>query len=102
MHEVPEDQNAQSTDSNSAQPSDSDSHSPDADSNRRLPVFVSAVAFFVSYVLSAGPAVFITRRFEQPFVTTIIECLYAPLIVIVKLRVPLVSPAIQAYVELFR
>ena len=77
-------------------------HPSDSESKHKLPVTLSVLAFFVSYVLSAGPAVFITRRFDQQSVTTIVECLYAPIILIVRLNIPVISPAIQAYVRLFR
>ena len=60
------------------------------------------LAFFAGYFLSAGPAVFITRRINLPALTSIVEGLYFPLVLIVKLDIPLVSPLIQAWVRLFR
>lgn len=69
---------------------------------RRLGCLYSCLAFFVSYVITAGPAVFITRRFDQPMFSKIVEFLYAPLIVITKLNVPIVSPVIKAWVQLFQ
>lgn len=69
---------------------------------RRLGCLYSSFAFFVSYVITAGPAVFITRRFDQPMFSRIVEFLYAPLILIIKMDVPIVSPVIKVWVQLFR
>lgn len=69
---------------------------------RRLSVLLSALAFFVSYVLSAGPAVFMVKRFDLPMIGTIVKVLYAPLVLLVKLRIPLISSLIEAWVGLFR
>lgn len=67
-----------------------------------LQVLYGAAAFFFGYVITAGPAVFIARRFDQPMFDRIVQVLYAPLILLVKARVPLVSPVIEAWVGLFR
>ncbi len=69
---------------------------------RRFTWFFSAAAFFVSYVLTAGPAVFIAEKFDQPMVGAIMEVIYAPLIIIIKLRVPVLAPIIKGYVGLFQ
>lgn len=69
---------------------------------RRLGCLYCSLAFFASYVITAGPAVFITRRFDQPMFSRIVEFLYAPLILITKMNVPIVSPVIKAWVQLFR
>lgn len=69
---------------------------------RRLSIFFSGIAFFFSYVLTAGPAVFLVDRFDLPMVRTIVKVLYAPLVLIVKLKVPVIAPAIEAWVGLFR
>lgn len=42
------------------------------------------------------------RRFDQPMFDRIVRVLYAPLILLVEARVPLVSPLIEAWVRLFR
>ncbi|MCR9202349.1 MAG: hypothetical protein NXI04_27220 [Planctomycetaceae bacterium] len=68
---------------------------------KRQAVFCSA-AFFVSYVITAGPAVFMARRFDQPMFDRIVKVLYAPLILLVKADVPVISPLIEAWVKLFR
>ena len=69
---------------------------------RRLSIFFSGMAFFFSYVLTAGPAVFLVDRFDLPMVRTIVRVLYAPLVLILKLKVPVIGPAIEAWVDLFR
>ena len=69
---------------------------------RRLGVLFSVLAFFIGYVLTAGPAVFLVKTFDTPMIGTIVKVLYAPLVLIVKLRIPLLAPAIEAWVELFR
>ena len=67
-----------------------------------LQIIYCSAAFFVSYVITAGPAVFMARRFDQPMFDRIVRVLYAPLILLVEARVPLVSPLIEAWVRLFR
>lgn len=69
---------------------------------RLLGGFLSFCAFFTAYVLTAGPAAFLARRFDQPIIENLIRILYAPLIAIVKMRVPVVSALINWYVQLFR
>ncbi|MEQ9407085.1 MAG: hypothetical protein RIK87_05140 [Fuerstiella sp.] len=69
---------------------------------RRLGLVLSGGAFFAGYVLSAGPAVFMVEKFDLPMIGSIVQVLYAPLVLIVKLKVPVLAPVIQAYVELFR
>ena len=68
---------------------------------KRQVVFCSA-AFFVSYVMTAGPAVFMARRFDQPMFDRIVKVLYAPLILLVKADLPVISPLIEAWIRLFR
>lgn len=68
---------------------------------KRQAVFCSA-AFFISYVITAGPAVFMARRFDQPMFDRIVKVLYAPLILLVKMKVPVISPLIEAWISLFR
>ncbi len=69
---------------------------------RRLSILFSCAAFFTSYVITAGPAAFITRKFDQPMFESIVKAIYAPLILIIKLKIPIIAPAIKAWVELFR
>ena len=69
---------------------------------RRMAWVLSAFAFFVSYVLSAGPAVFVMDKIDQPFIASILEMIYAPLVLIIKLKVPILGPLIKGYVELFQ
>lgn len=69
---------------------------------RRLAWLASGVAFLVGYVLTAGPAVFVMDRFKLSMVARILELLYAPLVFIVKAKIPLLGPVINAYIELFR
>ena len=69
---------------------------------RRLTYAATFLGFFAGYVISSGPAVFVARRIDLPALTSIIEGLYFPLVMIVKLNVPLISPLIQAWVRLFR
>lgn len=69
---------------------------------RRLGMLFSGIAFFAGYVLTAGPAVFLARTFDTPMMGAIVKVLYAPLVLTVKLRIPLIAPAIEAWVELFR
>ena len=69
---------------------------------RRMTWILSAFAFFVSYVLTAGPAVFVMDKIDQPFIASILEMIYAPLVLIVKMKVPVIGPLIKGYVELFQ
>gem|GEM_PF-1819352 len=69
---------------------------------RRLGIAFSSLAFFISYVITAGPAVFLTRTFDQPMIESIVRTLYAPLILIIKLNIPIIGPAIKAWVALFQ
>ena len=49
-----------------------------------LQIIYCSAAFFVSYVITAGPAVFMARRFDQPMFDRIVRVLYAPLILLVE------------------
>lgn len=69
---------------------------------RRMGVVFSALAFFVSYIITAGPAAFLTRAFDQPMFESIVRTIYAPLVFIIKAKVPILAPAIKAWVELFQ
>lgn len=69
---------------------------------RRAAWTLSAAAFLLSYILTAGPAVFLMDRFKLSMVSRILELLYAPLVLIVKANVPVIGPLIKAYIELFR
>ena len=69
---------------------------------RRLTWFLTGLAFLFSYILSAGPAVFVMEKMDQPMLAGILEKVYAPLVLLVKAKVPIIGPAIQSYVELFR
>ena len=69
---------------------------------RRLTWFLTGIAFLISYVLSAGPAVFVMERMDQPMLGEILQKIYAPLVFLVKAKVPVIGPGIEAYVELFR
>lgn len=68
---------------------------------RRLGCLYSGLAFFAGYVISAGPAAFMTNTFDQPMFNRIAETIYFPLILIIKMDVPVVSPLINAWVGLF-
>jgi len=68
---------------------------------RRLSIALSSFAFCISYVITAGPAVFMVKRFDMPTFGTIVEMLYAPLVFIVKINVPVIAPLIKAWVSLF-
>ena len=74
----------------------------DSKGRRRFTYAATFLSFFVGYVVSSGPAVFVARQINLPALTSIIEGLYFPLVLIVKLNVPLISPLIQAWVRLFR
>jgi hypothetical protein len=63
---------------------------------------LAIAAFMVSYILTAGPASVLVRSLDAPFVNSIAHKLYLPVILLVKLRIPGVSAAIQWYVDLFR
>ena len=69
---------------------------------RRLVLALCGLAFFVSYVITAGPAVLMTRTLDLPMIEAIVRVLYAPLILIIKIDVPILAPLIKAWVELFR
>ena len=69
---------------------------------RRLSIALSSFAFFISYVITAGPAVFMVKRFDMPTFGAIVEMLYAPLVLIVKSNVPVIAPLIKAWVSLFQ
>ncbi|MCA9047790.1 MAG: hypothetical protein KDA89_03630 [Planctomycetaceae bacterium] len=69
---------------------------------RRLSIVVSAAAFFVGYVISAGPAVFMVRRFDLPVFEQVVRTLYLPLVFLVEAGVPVIGPVIKAWVGLFR
>lgn len=68
----------------------------------RMSVALSSIAFFVSYVITAGPAVFIVRRFDMTTFGAVVEMLYAPLVLIVQMNIPVIAPLIKAWVSLFR
>jgi hypothetical protein len=81
----------------------SDSYSaPASKRERRISVALSVFAFFISYVITAGPAVFMVRKFDMPTFGAIVEVLYAPLVFIVKIETPVIAPLIKAWVSLFR
>ncbi|GAB5440996.1 MAG: hypothetical protein Fues2KO_13450 [Fuerstiella sp.] len=69
---------------------------------RRAAWTLSAASFLLSYILTAGPAVFLMDRFKLSMVSRILELLYAPLVLVVKANVPVIGPLIKAYIELFR
>ncbi|MEO2019714.1 MAG: hypothetical protein ABGZ53_35725 [Fuerstiella sp.] len=75
---------------------------PPTKRERRLSIAFSGVAFFISYVITAGPAVFMVKRFDMPTFSAIVEMLYAPLVLIVKSNVPVIAPLIKAWVSLFQ
>ena len=75
---------------------------PQTKRERRLSIALSGCAFFISYVITAGPAVFMVRRFDMPTFGAIVEMLYAPLVFIVELNVPVIAPLITSWVSLFR
>ena len=45
---------------------------------RRIGVVFSALAFFVSYIITAGPAAFLTRAFDQPMFESIVRYYLRP------------------------
>lgn len=65
-------------------------------------IVLSCFAFLISYVITAGPAVFIVKKIDLPAVTAIAEVFYAPIILIVKSRIPILSGAIKLYLGLFQ
>ena len=75
---------------------------PASKRERRVSIALSCFAFFISYVITAGPAVFMVRRFDMPTFGAIVEMLYAPLVLIVKMNVPVIAPLIKAWVSLFQ
>lgn len=75
---------------------------PASERERRGSIALSCLAFFISYVITAGPAVFMVRRFDMPTFGAIVEMLYAPLVLIVKMNVPVIAPLIKAWVSLFQ
>jgi hypothetical protein len=70
--------------------------------SRRRTIAVSCCAFLISYVITAGPAVFIVQKIDLPSVSTIAEIIYAPIILIVKSKIPILSGAIKLYLGLFQ
>lgn len=66
--------------------------------DRRKTILLSTLAFLVSYALTAGPAVFILDKMDLP----IAEVVYAPIIMLVKLKIPVISPLIKTYIGLFQ
>lgn len=70
--------------------------------SRSRVIGLSCLAFLISYIITAGPAVFIVKRIDLPAVTAIAEVLYAPIILVVKSRIPILSGAIQLYLDLFQ
>ena len=68
---------------------------------RKLTWLFTGISFFAGYIVSAGPAAFVARRFDLPMVGGLIEKLYFPLVVIVKSRVPVLSTLIKAWIDLF-
>lgn len=69
---------------------------------QNVSVPVSVFAFFVSYLITAVPAVFVVRKVDMPTFGTIVEMLYVPLVLSVKLEIPVIAPLIKARVSLFR
>ena len=87
---------------NSADEGSGNDAAPRTKRERRLSIALSGFAFFISYVITAGPAVFMVKRFDMPTFGAIVEMLYAPLVFIVKFNVPVIAPLIKAWVSLFR
>lgn len=69
---------------------------------RSRTIAVSCFAFLISYVITAGPASFIVKTIDLPPVTAIAKALYAPIVMIVKSKVPVLSGAIKFYLGLFQ
>ncbi len=82
--------------------SDSIDPEPASKHERRLSIVLSGFAFFISYVISAGPAVYMVKKFDMPTFGAIVELLYAPLVLIVRTNVPVIAPLIKAWVSLFK
>jgi hypothetical protein len=70
--------------------------------DRRISIVLSGFAFVVSYVITAGPAVFMVRQFDMPTFGVLVNALYAPLVFLVKANVPVIAPLIKAWVSLFQ
>lgn len=70
-------------------------------SSRRRTIVLSVSAFLLSYVMTAGPAAFILNKMDLPVVTAIAEIVYAPVILIVKMKIPVLSGLIKAYLGIF-
>ena len=62
---------------------------------------MSVAAFFISYVLTAGPVAFFVKRADVAFLNDLAATLYAPLIFMTK-HVPVIGPVIKAWVRLFQ
>lgn len=84
------------------EPAENDRTAANRRSRRRRTVILSGVAFLVSYVLTAGPAAFIMDKIKLPVVAAIAEIVYSPVILVVKLKIPLLSPLIKGYIGLFQ
>lgn len=65
-------------------------------------ISLSCCAFLISYVMTPGPVAFIVKRIDMPAVTEIAEVLYAPVILVVKSRIPILSGLIKLYLGLFQ
>lgn len=75
---------------------------PASKRERRVSIALCCFAFFISYVITAGPAVFMVRQFDMLTFGAIFEMLYAPLVVMVKMNVPVIAPLIKVWVSLFQ
>ncbi len=75
--------------------------SEDAAGSRRRTIVLSTLAFLFSYVITAGPAAFILKRMDLPVISAIAEVVYAPIIAIAKMKIPILSQLIKAYIGLF-
>ncbi|MHC4875293.1 MAG: hypothetical protein ACYTGL_02265 [Planctomycetota bacterium] len=65
-------------------------------------VALSATAFLVFYVLSAGPMAGLHRIFQVQGFQRAIEVVYAPVVVLVKSDIEPFSSFMKWYVDLFR
>lgn len=73
----------------------------DAGSSRRRTIVLSTLAFLLSYVITAGPAAFILNKMDLPVISAIAEVVYAPIIAIAKMKIPVLSALVKGYIGLF-
>ncbi|MCA9082575.1 MAG: hypothetical protein KDA81_00900 [Planctomycetaceae bacterium] len=74
----------------------------EAEPHRRWSIALAMVAFVISYMATSGPAVFLVEKLDLPMFTQFVTMLYSPLVLIIKLNVPILAPLLRFWVGLFR